>query len=390
MRAFEHTPLTVPGNARLALSLWLVIGSAGSLYIQAASLKGPILPAWLSWVSFCLLRRTPDVLRQFRLNRRLRLEAVTTLTMSALHNLGQTHRDQRYLGDGFDWLPQHAQWAHELLAQGGVEGQSGSGWIHQLAKQHESLFQPLSETEGHTLIVGTTGAGKTRTFDLLIAQAITRGEPVIIVDPKGDRDLRRAAQSMLSALGRDQDLVLFHPAFPDQSVRLDPLRNFNRPSELSSRIAGAIPSSHPSDPFKAFGQRALDQIIQGLLFLQERPRLTDIRRILEGGPETLTQRVLEHHLKAVLGVGWRARIPNAARGRNGGGGMHALITYYWDQIAPRHPALPLEGVLALYAHDRNHFGKMVASLLPVMTLLTSGSLEGLLSPDPSDLMTAVR
>ena len=384
MNAFEHTPLTAPGSARFALRLWLVIGCAGSLYSLYAPLKGAILPGWLTWVSVCLLRHAPELLRQCRVNRRLRHQAVKTLSIAALHELGMTQRDHRYLGDGFDWRPQHAQWAHELLAQGGVEGLSGSAWIHQLGEQHDALVQPLSETEGHTLIIGTTGAGKTRTFDLLIAQAIARGEPVIIVDPKGDRDLRRAAQSMLAVLGRDKDLMLFHPAFPDQSVRLDPLRNFNRPSELSSRIAGAIPSSHPSDPFKAFGQRALDQIIQGLLFLHERPRLTDIRRILEGGPETLTQRVLEHHLKAVLGVGWRARIPNAARGRNGNGGMHALIAYYWDQIAPRHPALPLEGVLALYAHDRNHFGKMVASLLPVMTLLTSGPLEGLLSPDPAD------
>ncbi len=36
-------------------------------------------------------------------------------------------------------------------------------------------MQPLKHTEGHSLIVGTTGSGKTRMFDILISQAILRG-----------------------------------------------------------------------------------------------------------------------------------------------------------------------------------------------------------------------
>ncbi len=51
-------------------------------------------------------------------------------------------------------------------------------------------MQPLKHTEGHSLIVGTTGSGKTRMFDILISQAILRGEAVIIIDPKGDKEMR--------------------------------------------------------------------------------------------------------------------------------------------------------------------------------------------------------
>ena len=47
-----------------------------------------------------------------------------------------------------------------------------------------------------TLIVGTTGAGKTWAFDLLVTQAVWRGEAVTIIDPKGDKDswLRRSGR----------------------------------------------------------------------------------------------------------------------------------------------------------------------------------------------------
>lgn len=384
MNAFEHGPLGLRPNPLQSLWIWFSLGLSGGVYIVILPLKGPTGAIWFLWITLLVLRQVPGSLRAVRMNAHLKRQEIKRLSLVELQSLGATQPCQRYLGDGFDWQPQHAQWAHELMASDGPDRAQGCAWVHQLARRHKALYQPLGETKGHTLIVGTTGAGKSRTFDLLIAQAISRGEAVIIVDPKGDPDLRCSARRMLSALGRESDLVIFHPALPKESVRLDPLRNFNRPSELSSRIATAIPSTNPSDPFKAFGQRALDQIIQGLLFIRTRPTLKEIRRILEGGPERLMLKVLEHHLKDVLGSAWKARIPQGTRGRNSSSQVTSLASYYREQIATRHPAMAVEGMLALYEHDRNHFGKMVASLLPVMNLLTTGVLEDLLSPNPLD------
>ncbi|MBM6705343.1 hypothetical protein H6A60_12805, partial [Sutterella massiliensis] len=47
----------------------------------------------------------------------------------------------------------------------------------------------------------------TRCFDLLISQAILRGECVIIIDPKGDADLKNKAQRACAALGRKNAFV---------------------------------------------------------------------------------------------------------------------------------------------------------------------------------------
>jgi len=44
----------------------------------------------------------------------------------------------------------------------------GATWLHGLGGRDGDLRIPLSHTDGHMLIVGVTGAGKTRTFDLLV------------------------------------------------------------------------------------------------------------------------------------------------------------------------------------------------------------------------------
>lgn len=121
----------------------------------------------------------------------------------------------------------------------------------------------------------------------MITQAILRNEAVIIIDPKGDKELKDNAQRACIAAGSPERFVYFHPGFPEHSVRLNPLRNFNRGTEIASRIAALIPSETGADPFKAFGQMALNNIVQGLLLTSQRPDLKTLRRFLEGGPEGL-------------------------------------------------------------------------------------------------------
>ena len=90
------------------------------------------------------------------------------------------------------------------------------------------MYQSISHSEGQNLIVGTTGSGKTRLFDLLISQAIMRNEAVIIIDPKGDKEMKENARIACEASGNPGRFVQFHPAFPEESARIDPLRNFTR------------------------------------------------------------------------------------------------------------------------------------------------------------------
>jgi hypothetical protein len=63
---------------------------------------------------------------------------------------------------------------------------------------------PLGGPTGgaHTLVVGAAGSGKTVTMTWTSVRAIEHGMGAIVVDPKGDRDLRRELRSAAQAAGR--------------------------------------------------------------------------------------------------------------------------------------------------------------------------------------------
>ncbi len=313
-----------------------------------------------------------------------------------------------WLGSGFLWENRHAQRVFEILKRDWtsivgkestvkkvvrkIQGKKkelpiGQPWIHGVEPKEEKLMQPLKHTEGHSLIVGTTGSGKTRMFDILISQAILRGEAVIIIDPKGDKEMRDNARRACEAMGQPERFVSFHPAFPEESVRIDPLRNFTRVTEIASRLAALIPSEAGADPFKSFGWQALNNIAQGLVLTHDRPNLTKLRRFLEGGAAGLVIKAVQAYSERVK-PDWEAEaVAYLEKAKNGSREKiaFALMKFYYDIIQPEHPNSDLEGLLSMFQHDQTHFSKMVANLLPIMNMLTSGELGPLLSPDSSDL-----
>jgi conjugal transfer pilus assembly protein TraD len=111
------------------------------------------------------------------------------------------------LGRGFPWTDIEATKLHTLMSMGVVrtlgkaaQHAEGSYWVHGLAPEQD-IYSELANLVGHSLIVGSTRVGKTRLFDILIAQAIFRGETVIIIDPKGDHGLAQNARAACDASG---------------------------------------------------------------------------------------------------------------------------------------------------------------------------------------------
>lgn len=296
-----------------------------------------------------------------------------------------TKLESVWLGSGFHWTDIEAGRMHGLIGNGiatqmGKEilHKDGAYWLHGLDKESD-VYADLSCLVGHTLVVGTTRVGKTRLFDLLIAQAITRGEPVIIIDPKGDHGLAENARKVCEALGQGDRFIYFHPAHPERSACIDPLRNWNRKTELASRVAALIPSETSADPFTAFGWKVLNDIVNGLIATGVRPNLIQLRRYIEGGADDLLQKALRVHFKTHV-KDWESRCSGFIK-QYKGNQLLAYIQFYKDIVIHDVPAVDLDGLISTYEHNREHFQKMVASLIPILSMLTSEPLTELLSPN---------
>lgn len=328
------------------------------------------------WLGVCLavaVLRVTQGLLFFKRKSRMERTPTEKISWDTLQRNGKG--GSVWLGKAFAWTPAAIQVAWDILKSENTNllQLSRGHWIHGLGEKEQNLYIPLDLLEGHTLIVGSTGTGKTRLFDLMIAQAIARGEAVIIIDPKGDHDLRDKARMACEDLGQPGRFVYFHPAFPEESVRLDPLRNFHEPSELATRVSALIPSlQSKSDPFKDFGWQVLNAVIQGMWFVDKKPNLLKLRRYVEGGVDDLLRKTMDYYYE----TSWGEHV--------GGISLKELKKRYMKKDAHKKMEPAVDGLVTMHDHNREHFQKMISSLIPILSMLTSGTLQTLLSPKPDD------
>lgn len=315
-----------------------------------------------------------------------------TLNFYSLEELeAEMQPSSLFIGRGFSWDAKEAQKVQDLshtpdLMEKILEEGNGATYLHGIgAEDEESIYLTDDVSKGHTHIVGTTGAGKTRLFDLLISQAILRNEPVIILDPKGDKELKNNAEAAYQRLGRGQDFTFFHPAFPDESAAINPLANFQRESELASRLAAVVPATGSGEVFKSFGQNALMGIFFAVLISGKKPTISDVQRTLSQGFGPLVVRALK---------GWAENSSpdildklNSALSKERDNEKKAEVgAAFYTKLTDQNPEYQISEMNTLISslrHDPTHFQKMVASLVPVVGQLCSGPLSVLLSPDPT-------
>lgn len=153
-----------------------------------------------------------------------------------------------FLGFGYEWLPKHTRRLQDLKEIGlrsadNSEHSSGSPDIHAVEdfNAYEPLIVDSSVFQGHTLILGTTGAGKTRLYDLLISQAIMRDEVVIVLDPKGDTQLVKNMVKACRFSGREP---FTNMVTCDLSKDVAPPLLSKEAQELSNNMLGSLKMAH--------------------------------------------------------------------------------------------------------------------------------------------------
>ena len=294
-----------------------------------------------------------------------------------------------WFGKGFDWTPEHSQKLYELSrvdisrmvpaaalrrilvrAPAPQPGAIGLAAIDGLEKELSDITVSDKTLEGGTLIVGTTQAGKGVLLTNLVTQAIVRGDTVIIVDPKMSSRLKDAAAAACRSAGRCEP-AFFHPN-AEHGIRLNPLEHFERASELASRITAVMSED---GPFTAFAWSAVNMVCNLLLACGQKPTLADIESVLNGA--------LEAKLAEALRKSWGenrfelCKTDAHSRGLRGRELMLDILKN-WRQSSDLNPAI--EAAAAVYGHDPLHYAKITASLMPVLGMLTSGSLRSSLSP----------
>lgn len=371
----------------------------------------------LSWCSVLwtlsgafLIKRTYETLKVLTARASLSGSKVTFMTFKELSKIMKGHSDDLWLGIGFRWWPEHSQRLYELMKldwtmlqlprwfsrlllpnQSLPEEAAGLPIIHGVSDTDESLFRPLRNFEGGLCLCGTTQAGKGVYLSHLVAQAIARGDVVIVIDPKHSSRLKDNILNACQASGRDDPLT-FHPAFPDTGVRLDPMHSFTNATEIASRIRQAFPPNM-DESFANFAWMAVNAIAQGLIALEIRPTLPLIAKYVRLGIYDLLEPLLERHAREHALPDWqkhyfdlkekagRPPMPTVSER------LMVLVALYETELHQVAPDPAIDGLIEVFRHNREHYSKITASLLPILSMLTTGKLADSLSPtltDPHD------
>lgn len=278
------------------------------------------------------------------------------------------------LGRAFRWQAQYTQRLEQALATDGAlpvaeNSRGGHPALHAVGQAHEApLVVPWSELTGHVLITGTTRSGKTRLLEVLAADVIRGPGAVVILDPKGDREL--LARCAAEAHRQQRPFALLSPAFPAHSARMNVLDTAGTPAEVAARIKALMPSggARQGDPF--FEEYPL-ALIERLATVQA---ALGRRWTLEG---LYAPAVLRHHLEALLGDYLRQRL----RG-DPGQNLQALIAAYQRQ---GEADLVADALIDDLQKPRDHFTKVTSNLIPAFRGVVGAPLGHLFSTLPADV-----
>lgn len=177
-----------------------------------------------------------------------------------------------------------------------IAHESGYTFLRALAPE-SPCYVKTKDLEGHVLVLGTTGSGKTQFLCFSIYESVMKGEPIFVVDPKNDGSLRESIRGMCRSLDREADFVCFDLAHPELSTSLDLLANFSRPTEIASRIVEAQPGQEgEGQAFVEMGRNVVAALCLGLDLIGEHATFYKLFHYY-GNRKELAVKVLRHFLQ---------------------------------------------------------------------------------------------
>lgn len=341
-------------------------------------------------------------------------KAFSVLEGSEVVHFTQENPEHLWIGFGFEWQPSHSQMAYDIIKENkseiypsqtflnlmGVKHDprelKGVAWIHGLEPKEKILKTSWSNVEGNTCVFGTTGAGKTSFYEVMLLQMASKGDAIFIIDPKGDRDLEQLCKNVMAFIGKPDRYIKFHPAFPATSIRLDPMKNYNRGTETASRISSVTASEAGKDTFAAVTWDAINAIGAAERYLGYNTQLKSALKKLSSGTERLLEDVLRKFLDEKKPA-WQSEIGEIARMVQNpkfkskidaaSVELNTAVIYYKKEVSgffKGRDADVIDNLLRVAEYPRDWHSKMVANVIPILTMLNAEELGSMLSPDYDD------
>lgn len=350
----------------------------------------------------------------------------TSQLLKSLPKLGQN----LWLGWGYRWEPRHTRRAHEVLKRDLAEiypaqwmlrllgekrnpaNERGNQWIHGLEQDEHDIVAPFEALKGHCAVIATTGSIKTRLVSLIAFQLVARGDTVIVIDPKGDPALREICKACAEAVGEPERFLMMHPAFASQSTRMDLLKNWDRVSQVASRVSLVL-SAQEDSTFKEFCWNAVHSITNGMKYVGRRVSIATLKTSMQSrvSVERLAEEALTKFFREeapslkdriqeeISKQGFTAQKPQRGKAafvvETGSAELTAMIQVFNKDLGEDHADArrrgvvekpeEIRGLIAILEANKEWFGKMIVSITPMLTKLSTDDLKGLLSPDYEDL-----
>lgn len=374
----------------------------------------PVWPAFVLATLGMSALRGKEALDLYRFRASISALRVEKMTVKSVIEISKRHLsgDDKafWIGRGFKWTQKHAEIARRIMYLNPdeiagpptwlprpilkmiepantvplKEDAIGVAWMHGINPDEVELRLAIDALTGHTLIVGTTRAGKTRLYELLTTQIIhMKKHPLIVIDPKGDNELRQRIEKECKRTGKK--FLFFHPAYPSKSIRLNPLANWNNISEPATRIGQLVDAE---GSFGAFAWKTLYRVMRGMVADGSRPTIKGAKEYVQRGVEPLLEDLIVKALYKIEGTKWDANLDSFASAPSKT--KQPLKSERLDQIIGKYQHLKLEdetidSLIAMVHHSKEHYSKMIQVLEPILEMLGSDELGKMLSPDPLDL-----
>ena len=377
------------------------VGLSPSGFTTSASMAESMLcvSGFYAWNAYPLIKRQ----MKLTVNRKIFMTTSRLRQKNRLENRNlEKGKDKRevFLGHGFEWGAEHAQRAYQVLDMDSRMSEvqlpfflkpvvkylsketkklGGAPWIHGMGDEKQ-VYIVEDTLYGHTFIAGNVGTGKTTLLRLMSINALHLGNVLVVLDPKNDKDWKESIKKEMDYLGIGKNFFHIHPSAPSTSARMPLLKHYTRITEIADRVAPLMGSADGNGKaFQDFAYGIIYHTANGLRYLEEPIRLTEIQKVISTDRRGLAMRVMKKYYEDVLGDGWEVNLQTILKELSPDR-LVAMAMYYNDVLKHRKAVPAVEGMIEFALHDEGHYTKMVVSLRPVLTTLTAEPLNELLSP----------